>query len=81
MNIQKTNDTPNTARLHSVIAYINEQTVKDWAGNDKGFAEALSIEQILRQSDKVYFSLRYFQQFFYRLFVTLIYYAYNHYVQ
>lgn len=67
MNVQKTNDTSNTARFHSVIAYISEQTVKDWAGNDKGFAEALSIEQILRQCDKVYLSPRYFQQFFHRM--------------
>jgi AraC family transcriptional regulator len=68
MNNKKTNDMPDMERFHSVIAYINEQIVKDWAGG-KGneFTKALSIKQILCQSDKVYLSQWYFQQFFHRM--------------
>jgi DNA gyrase inhibitor GyrI/AraC-like DNA-binding protein len=50
------------------MAYINEQIVRDWVGNGKGFAEATAIERILQQSDRVFLSSkRHFQQLFFRM--------------
>jgi AraC family transcriptional regulator len=68
MDFRLTHNEQNAERLHSVIAYINEQIVRDWAGNAKGFAEATGIERILQQSDRVFLSSkRHFQQLFFRM--------------
>jgi len=68
MEYQQKNNELNTARLHAVFAYINEQIVHDWAGDKQSFAEATSIERILQQADREFISSRrHFQHIFLRM--------------